>query len=50
MIDEMPLTGLFHENYAFLIHPHIQGFAISPIGHIYFDRISIDPSQKSKSE
>jgi oligopeptide transport system substrate-binding protein len=42
LIDEMPLTCLFHENYAFLIHPHVRGFAVSPLGHIYFDRLSID--------
>jgi oligopeptide transport system substrate-binding protein len=48
MIQEMPLTCLFHENYAFLIHPHVQNFAISPIGHIYFDRIYIDHSKKKE--
>jgi len=46
LIDEMPFTCLFHENFVFLIHPHVQGFAISPLGHIYFDRISIDPSKR----
>ena len=42
LIDEMPLTCLFHENYAFLIHPHVKNFAVSPLGHIYFDRISVE--------
>lgn len=42
LIDEMPLTCLFHENYTFLIHPRVKGFAVSPLGHIYFDQITID--------
>ncbi len=41
LIDEMPITGLYHDNYVFLIQPHVKGFEISPLGHIYFDRISI---------
>jgi oligopeptide transport system substrate-binding protein len=41
LIDEMPITCLFHENYAFLIQPHVKGFEISPLGHIYFDKIYI---------
>ncbi|MBI3236615.1 MAG: hypothetical protein HYZ48_02785, partial [Chlamydiales bacterium] len=49
LIDEMPLTCLFHENYAFLIHPHVQNFFISPLGHIYFDRIDLDFSKKKHS-
>ena len=46
LIEEMPFTCLFHENYAFLVHPHVKGLEISPLGHIYFERISIDHSQK----
>jgi oligopeptide transport system substrate-binding protein len=42
LIDEMPFTCLFHENYTFLIHPHVKGFAVSPLGHVYFDQIVID--------
>jgi oligopeptide transport system substrate-binding protein len=42
LIDEMPFTCLFHENYAFLLAPHVKGFEISPLGHIYFEKISID--------
>lgn len=43
LIDEMPVTCLFHGNYAFLIQPHVKGFGISPLGQIYFDQISIAP-------
>lgn len=43
LVEEMPITCLYHDSYAFLIHDHVQGFAISPLGHIYFDRISINP-------
>lgn len=41
LIDEMPISCLYHDNYVFLIQPHVKGFAISPLGHIYFDKISI---------
>jgi oligopeptide transport system substrate-binding protein len=50
LIEEMPFTCLFHENYAFLIHPYVQGFEISPLGHIYFDKISIDTAKQKKGE
>ncbi len=43
LVDEMPITGLYHDNYVFLIQPHVEGFAISPLGHIYFDKISLKP-------
>jgi oligopeptide transport system substrate-binding protein len=43
LVDEMPITGLYHDNFVFLIQPHVHGFAISPLGHIYFDRISLEP-------
>ncbi|MBS1658795.1 MAG: peptide ABC transporter substrate-binding protein, partial [Bacteroidetes bacterium] len=43
LIEEMPLTCLFHENYTFLIQPYVKGFAVSPLGHIYFDQITIEP-------
>jgi oligopeptide transport system substrate-binding protein len=42
LIDEMPIACLYHDNYVFLIQPHVKGFAISPLGHIYFDKISIE--------
>ncbi len=42
LVDEMPLTCLFHENYSFMLSPRIRGFAVSPIGHIYFDQISVE--------
>ncbi len=46
LIEEMPITCLYHDNYSFLIQPYIQDFEISPLGHIYFDKISIDKSKK----
>ncbi len=50
LIDQMPFTCLFHENYTFLIHPYIKGFEISPLGHIYFERISIDVAEQQRYE
>lgn len=41
LIDEMPIACLYHDNYAFLIQPHVRGFEVSPLGHIYFEKISI---------
>lgn len=43
LLDEMPITGLFHENFLFLVHPHVQGFAISPLGQIHFEKLSLAP-------
>lgn len=46
LIEEMPLTCLYHGNYAFLVQPYVKGLEISPLGHIYFDKIRIDSSKK----
>lgn len=43
LIEEMPITCLYHDTYAFLINPRVKGFKISPLGHIYFEKISIEP-------
>jgi oligopeptide transport system substrate-binding protein len=48
LIEEMPITCLYHDNYAFLIHPHVLGFEVSPLGHIYFEKISIDSKNSSR--
>lgn len=42
LTHEMPITCLFHENYAFLVRPHVKGVAVSPTGHIYFDKIWLE--------
>jgi ABC-type oligopeptide transport system substrate-binding subunit len=42
LMDEMPITGLYHDNYAFLIQPRVKGFAISPLGHIYFEKLWLE--------
>jgi oligopeptide transport system substrate-binding protein len=42
LAEEMPVAPLFHENYLFLMHPHVKGFAISPLGHIFFERLLIE--------
>ncbi len=41
LMDEMPIAPLFYWNNAFLVQPHVQGFAISPLGYLCLDRISI---------
>ncbi len=42
LIHEMPVAPLIHENYLFLISSRVKGFAVSPLGHIYFERISLE--------
>jgi ABC-type oligopeptide transport system substrate-binding subunit len=42
LIQEMPFAPIFHWNYALLVQPHVKGFAVSPLGYLYFDRISIE--------
>ena len=32
LLDETPLTPIFHGNYVYMEQPRIQGFYISPIG------------------
>jgi ABC-type transport system substrate-binding protein len=39
LIEEMPFTCLYHENFVFLLSPRVQHFAVSPLGHIYFDHL-----------
>lgn len=46
LVDEMPITCLYHDNYSFLIRPYIRDFYISPLGHIYFEKISVDTAMK----
>lgn len=41
LLEEVPLTCLFHENFSFLAHPYVQGIAVSPLGHIYFEEIKL---------
>jgi len=44
LMDEVPLTVLFHQNSALLINPRVQGFYISPLGFLHFDNAKIIPS------
>jgi oligopeptide transport system substrate-binding protein len=41
LIEQMPFAPIFHWNYALLVQPHVQGFSVSPLGYLNFDRISI---------
>lgn len=41
ILEEVPLTCLYHENFVFLAHPYVQGIAVSPLGHIYFEEIKL---------
>jgi len=42
LMEDLPFAPICHWNFAFLIQPHIKGFAVSPVGHIYFDRLSLE--------
>lgn len=41
LMEEMPIAPLFYWNNAFLVQPHVEGFALSPLGHLCLDHISI---------
>lgn len=41
LMDEMPFTPVFHWNNALLVQPHVKGFAISPLGYLLLDRVSL---------
>ena len=41
LMDEMPFAPIFHWNYALLVQPYVKGFAVSSLGYLCFDRISI---------
>lgn len=45
MLDNMPITPIHHWNFAFLVQPYVKDFSVSPLGHIQFDKISIDPER-----
>jgi oligopeptide transport system substrate-binding protein len=40
LIDEMPFAPMFYWNYALLVQPYVKGLIVSPMGYLYFDRIS----------
>lgn len=42
LMDEMPFAPLFYWNNAFLVQPHVRGFAVTPQGYLCLDRIWID--------
>lgn len=45
LMDEMPFAPIFHWNYALLVQPHIKGFAVSPLGYLCLDKISIEQTK-----
>lgn len=42
IMDEMPFAPIFHWNYALMVQPHVKGFAVSPLGFLCFDHISLE--------
>ena len=49
LLEQMPIAPIFHWTFPYLIQPYVKNFAISPIGIVYFDRISIDCKKKLKT-
>ena len=48
LIDEMPIIPLFHTSFAYLIKPHLENVAFTPMGSLYFEKISTSSSTKAK--
>jgi len=46
-INEMPIAPIYHWNLSFLAKPYLKDVGFSPIGDIYFERISIDQEQSN---
>jgi oligopeptide transport system substrate-binding protein len=46
--DEMPVTPIFHMTFAFSFKPYLHNIELSPVGDVYFERISIDLNEKHK--
>jgi len=48
LIDEMPISPVFHWNNALLVQPYIKGVKVSPLGYLCFDHISIEKGNSEK--
>lgn len=42
LADEMPLTPLYHHNYAILVNPRVKGMFVGRVADIHFDRVKIE--------
>ena len=45
-VEEMPLTPLFHWNYALLKSPYLKDFYVSPIGSVHIEECYIENPEK----
>jgi len=46
LIDEMPITPIFHWNSAYIAKPWVKSYGTAPIGNGFFDRVWIDVELK----
>lgn len=49
LIDDMPFAPIFHWNIAFLIQPYVKGFAMSPLGTLYLESISLEKNSNEET-
>ena len=45
LLDETPLTPLYHFNYATIAKNHVRNFIVGPIGDIHFDEVFLEENK-----
>ncbi len=48
LVDDMPLTAIYHWKNAYLIKDYVQNFCFNPAGGYFFQEVSFDEGRKSE--
>ncbi len=49
-VEMMPVTLLFHMNYAFLIQPYVRDVSFTPMGFVLIEHLSINKEEKARQK